>query len=50
MRATCSIPNVRHSNGGGVAVSAADEATKFTCVEGEIEHWDGVVGGRGGVE
>ena len=47
---TWSIPNIRHFNTGGVVVSAADEATEFTCLEGGIACWDGVVEGWGGVE
>ena len=43
-----SIPSVRHSNGGGVVVSAVNEAIEFTCIEGGVVCWDGVVRGRGG--
>ena len=32
MSAVWSIPNVRHSNAGGVVVSAADAAIEFICV------------------
>ena len=47
---TWSIPSVCHSNGGGVVISAANEAITFTRVEGGVVCWDGVVGGRGGDE
>ena len=50
MRNTWFIPNIRHSNGVGVVISAADEAIEFTCVEGGVVCWDGVVGGWRGDE
>ena len=36
VRTAWSIPNVRHSNGGGVVVPAVDEVIEFTCVEGGV--------------
>ena len=50
MRAVWFIPNISHSNSGGVVVSAIDEAIEFTFVEGRVISWDGFMGGWGGVE
>ena len=49
-RAAWSIPSVRYSNGGGVVVSAENEAIEFTCVEGGVVYWGGIVRGWGGDE
>ena len=44
-----SIPDVHHSNSGGVVVSVANETVEFASVEGGIVHWgEFVARGRGG--
>ena len=50
VRTAWSIPNVRHSNCGGVVLPTVDEAIEFACVEIRVVCWYGVVGGWGGVE
>ena len=45
---TCSVPDVSHSNGGGVVISGANEAVEFASVEVGSVHWGGCVRGRGG--
>ena len=42
------IPDVSHSNGGGVVISGVNETVEFASVEGGSIHWGGCVRGRGG--
>ena len=43
-----SVPDVSHSNGGGVDISGTNETVEFASVEGGIIHWGGCARGMGG--